>query len=109
MDEHVDVAITIGLRQRGIDVLRVQDDGFSQTADEVILDRAGALGRVVFTQDVDFLAIAAERQQNGVYFVGVIYGRQQAAPIGRIIADLEIVAQIMTPEDIVNSVQYLPL
>ena len=36
-----------------------------QAADPVLLDRALALGYVVFTQDVDFLAEAARRQRAG--------------------------------------------
>ena len=40
MDEHVDGAITRGLRRRGVDVLRVQDDAHASTDDELILDRA---------------------------------------------------------------------
>ena len=38
MDQHVDLAITRGLRRRGIDVLRVQDDGHDRADDEVILE-----------------------------------------------------------------------
>lgn len=33
MDEHVQRAVTDGLRLRGVDVLRVQDDGRSNTPD----------------------------------------------------------------------------
>jgi len=47
-DQHVPNAITKGLRLRGIDVLRVQDDGHDRALDHVILDRAVTLGRVVF-------------------------------------------------------------
>ena len=39
----------------------------------MLLDRVTALGRVIFTRDVDFLAHARERQRTGVTFSGVVY------------------------------------
>jgi predicted nuclease of predicted toxin-antitoxin system len=55
MDEHVPRAISVGLRLRGVDVLTAQEDGLRNTPDADLLDRATALGRVIFTQDDDFL------------------------------------------------------
>jgi len=55
MDEHVPFAITAGLALRGVDVLTVQRDDYQKADDPVVLDRAMTLGRVVFTQDEDFL------------------------------------------------------
>jgi predicted nuclease of predicted toxin-antitoxin system len=60
-DENVPGAIVEGLRQRGIDVLTAQEDGFDETPDPLVLDRAGELGRVLFTRDDDFLREAAAR------------------------------------------------
>ena len=48
MDEHVPRAISIGLRLRGVDVLTAQEDGLRNTPDAVLLDRATAIGRVIF-------------------------------------------------------------
>ena len=59
MDHHVPRAITGGLRLRGVDVLTALEDGASELDDPALLDRAGALGRVLFTQDDDLLAEAA--------------------------------------------------
>ena len=109
MDEHVPKAITRGLRQRGVDVLRVQDDGFSQTDDELILDRAERLGRIVFTRDVDFLEIATARQISNVPFAGVFYAHQLGPSIRQCIDDLEAAAKASTPEEWQNAVNFLPL
>jgi predicted nuclease of predicted toxin-antitoxin system len=109
MDENVPLPITNGLRQRDVDVLRAQEDNHQNTPDTVILDRATDLQRVVFTQDEDFLAIANHRQQEEVHFSGVIYAHQQNVTFGDCIRDLEIIAKVNEPEDLVNSVQYLPL
>src|SRR5579884_1909710 len=99
MDQHVDLAITRGPRRRGIDVLRVQDDGHDRADDEVILDRAAVLGRVVFTQDQDFLVIAQARQTSGTPFPGVVYAKQGTVSVGDCIRDLEIIAGVYEPAD----------
>ena len=109
MDEHVPTAITRGLRRRGVDVLRVQDDAHGSTDDELILDRAATLGRVVFTRDKDFLAIAHRRQIAGIPFAGVVYAHQLDVPIGVCISDLEITAVASELSEWENRVEYLPL
>ena len=63
MDVHVSAAIPEGLRLRGVDVLTAQEDGRRRLPDPELLDRATALGRVLFTQDDDLLREAAERQR----------------------------------------------
>ena len=44
MDVHVPLAITEGLRRRGIDVLTSQEDETTEEDDEFLLERATALG-----------------------------------------------------------------
>lgn len=109
MDENVEEAITEGLRRRGVDVLRVQDDGRRETPDPEILDRAAELGRVMFTRDDDFLVEASRRQEAGEPFVGVIYVHKDALVVGRCVIDLEVIARVNTPEDHADRVVYLPL
>ena len=109
MDEHIHKGITDGLRQRGVDVLTVQEDGRTGTPDPLILDRATELQRVIFTQDQDFLAEANRRQVEGMSFAGVIYAHQRLVTIGDSIRDLEIIAKASDLEDLANRVQYLPL
>ena len=58
MDHHVPFAITVGLRQRGVDVLTAEDDGTATLDDDPLLERATSLGRALFSQDADLLAIA---------------------------------------------------
>ena len=57
MDQHVPLAITEGLRARGVDVLTCYEDGTSELDDTSLLRRATELGRVLFTQDADFLSV----------------------------------------------------
>jgi predicted nuclease of predicted toxin-antitoxin system len=76
MDENVHRAVTNGLRLRGIDVLTVQEDQRIGFPDPKILDRATEIGRVLFTQDDDFLAEANHRQVKEIDFLGVIYAHK---------------------------------
>ncbi len=59
MDVHVSSAVTEGLRKRGIDVLTSQEDGTNTWDDEALLAQATKLGKVLFTQDDDLLAIGS--------------------------------------------------
>jgi hypothetical protein len=109
MDVHVPAAITRGLVLREVDVLTAQLDGTTTMDDASLLDRATALGRVLFSQDEDLLAEATNRQRSDQRFSGVIYAHQLGITIGKAINDLEILAQAGTPEEFANRVEYLPL
>ncbi len=109
MDVNVRRAVTEGLRLREIDVLTAQEDGTGRLADPALLDRSTALGRVLFTQDEDLLREAAERQQRGETFAGVVYAHQLKVTIGQCIRDLKLLAKVNEPEDCANRVEYLPL
>lgn len=109
MDVHVPEAIARALRQRGVDVLTAQEDGTRRLLDDQLLDRVTELGRVLFTEDEDLLAEATSRQRSGKPFAGVVFIRQRAVRIGRCVEDLELITEVLTPEEIANRVQYLPL
>jgi len=109
MDVHVPRAITEGLRLRGVDVLTAQEDGAATLADPDLLDRASQLGRVLFSQDVDLLRIAAARQADGIEFAGLVYIHQLNATVGQCVNDLCLIAEVGNPGQMVGRVQYLPL
>lgn len=109
MDVHVPFAITSGLRLRGIDVLTAQEDGTTRLSDSKLLDRAAALGRIIFTRDADFLREATLRQQRRANFCGVVYAHQLDVSIGQCVTDLELITKVYEPEDILNRVEFLPL
>jgi len=109
MDEHVHRAITTGLRLRGVDVLTAQEDDRRNTLDDVLLDRATQLERILFSQDEDLLAEARYRQVEGIPFAGVIYAHQLRITIGVCVRDLELIARAASPQDLANRVEYLPL
>jgi hypothetical protein len=109
MNQHVPRAITIGLRLRGVDVITAYEDGASEMDDSELLDRAGELECVPFTQDDDLLAEATKRQREGAPCRGVIYAHQLRVSIGTCVHNLEIIAKAGEPEDLMNRVQFLPL
>lgn len=101
-DEHVHRAVIKGLRQRGVDVLSVPDAGLLGASDEEHLRRARSEGRVVFTQDDDFLRLAAE----GHPHEGIVYAPQQT-PIGEIVHGLMLIYQVLQPIDMRNHIEFL--
>ncbi|MGH9469090.1 MAG: DUF5615 family PIN-like protein [Terriglobia bacterium] len=109
MDVNVPYPITLQLRVRGVDVLTAQEDGAREMEDPDLLNRACALGRVLFTRDIDLLREAARRQRNSTPFAGVIYAHQLNVTIGQCIAELELLSRASHPGDWTGRIEYLPL
>ena len=102
LDEHVSRAVAKGLRQRGADVLTVPDAGMIGASDEEHLARAERESRVIFTQDDDFLRLAAQ----GHPHAGIVYARQPTA-IGDIIYGLMLIQQVLSPEEMRDHIEFL--
>ena len=109
MDHHVPAAITLGLQWRGVDVLTAEEDRTTDWDDERLLEQATRLGRIVFTQDDDFLAIGHEWQNSGREFAGIVYAHQLRITIGQAINDLELIAKVMTADEMGNRIEFLPI
>ena len=109
MDVHIPQAITTQLRRRNIDILTSQEDSTIELPDDQLLERSTALGRVLFTHDIRFRALAENWQRENKPFGGLIFGHQIGATIGQFVKDLEFIAQASDPEDWKNTVEYIPL
>jgi hypothetical protein len=109
LDHHVRREVADGLRARGVDVLTAYEDDHHDVPDPELLDRATALGRVLFSQDDDLLVEAHLRQQEGRAFGGVVYAHQLRITLGACLADLELLAKTATIDDVANHVLFLPL
>jgi predicted nuclease of predicted toxin-antitoxin system len=83
MDEHIAKSVTEGLRRRGVDVVTAQEANMHSAADDKHLALAASQGRVIFSQDADFLRLHAA----GVPHHGIVYVPQQT-PTGYIIRNL---------------------
>ena len=102
MDEHVPQAVSQGLRRRGVDVLTTQEPVLLSVSDEEHLKFAAESGRVIFTQDADFLRLHAA----GFYHKGIAYASQQT-PVGYIVRGLMLIFDLFSPEEMVNHVEFL--
>ena len=102
MDEHVHLAVTAGLRRRGVNVLTAQEAGLLNTPDEVHLLMAAELGRVIFTQDANFLRL----HSSGMRHSGIVYAHQRT-PIGSIVRGLMLVYQVLALDDMRDHLEFL--
>lgn len=100
-DEHVSKAVIKGLRQRGADVLTVPEAGLMGASDLEHLERAAQEGRVLFTQDDDFLRLATTHSH-----AGIVYARQQT-PIGEVIRGLMLIHQVLSAEEMQGQIEFL--
>lgn len=90
-------------------MLTAHEDGAGEFRDPALLDRAAELERMLFTQDDDLLAEATQRQQRGKSFQGVIYAHQLRVSIGGCVRDLELIAKVGEPADMMGQTLFLPL
>lgn len=101
-DEHVSRAVIRGLRQRGMDITTVSEAGLLGASDIAHLDWAASEGRVIFTQDADFLRLHAA----GHSHVGLVYA-PQGASVSRIIRGLLLIHDILEPHEMMWHVEYI--
>jgi predicted nuclease of predicted toxin-antitoxin system len=109
MDEHIPQPITNGLLIRDVDVLTVQEDNRRNTDDNLLLDRATELNRVMVSFDEDMLRHATEHQQENKHFSGLVFAHPTQITIGECVRDLELIAKSGEPADLAEQVIYLPL
>jgi uncharacterized protein with PIN domain len=101
-DEQVPKAVARGLRERGVDVLTTSEAGMLGATDEEQLSFALGQGRVIFTQDEDFLRLHASERRHG----GIVYAPQQT-PVGEIIRGLMLVFEVLEPDEMRRHVEFL--
>ena len=70
--------------------------------DEIHLAFALNAGRTIFTQDCDFLRLAA----SGVRHAGIAYAPQRT-PNGKIVAGLLLIHKVLSAEEMMNSIEYI--
>ena len=109
MDVHIPQQITDQLRRRGADILTAIEDGWDQAEDEDLLEHARMLGRVVFTHDIRFRAMAEDWQRQGRPFAGLVFGHQNGGTIGQFVNDLDLLRQVTDASEWMNTDEWLPL
>jgi predicted nuclease of predicted toxin-antitoxin system len=103
LDENCPRALAVGLRRRGIDVTSTPEAGLLEATDEVQTAHALSEGRVIFTQDEDFLAIHA----SGTPHTGIVYCKKDTRGIGEIIRGLILIWEVYDPDDMAGRIEYL--
>jgi hypothetical protein len=103
IDEQFPINLAVELRNHGVDVLTTQEAQRAGTPDEDQLNYATTHGRVLVTQDKDFLELAISH-----YHLGIIYARQSLQP-GIIVEDLVLIAKAAKPEELEQQIWWLPL
>lgn len=109
LDVHVPAAIAAQLRARGVDLITAQEDGATELEDDALLLRSTALGRLLFTQDIRFKALAENWQRESTNFAGLVFGHQLHGSIGQYVRDLELIAKATDAADWIGQVEQLPL
>jgi len=102
-DENCHEAIGAGLRRRGFDVTTTSEADLRGRSDEDQLQFAASQGRVLITHDADFLRL----HQQGYPHTGIAYCRQGDRSIGEILRSLIRIAELLTPEEMNNHVEFL--
>jgi predicted nuclease of predicted toxin-antitoxin system len=103
LDENVNHAIADGLRRRKIDVSTTPESGLISASDEEQLRFARNQGRVVFTQDSDFLKL----HNAGLEHCGIVYCVKTSRSIGEILQGLILIWEVLEAEEISGKVEFL--
>jgi predicted nuclease of predicted toxin-antitoxin system len=103
LDEHISAHIAQGLRRRNIDVTTTADAGLVGASDGAQLEFATSSGRIVVTQDDDFLRLHGQ----GVAHAGIAYCQQQSTSVGEMLRRLILIYDLLSPEEMVGRVEFL--
>ena len=103
LDEQVKSVVARELRRREIDVTTTVEAGLRTKTDLQQLEFIRREKRIIFTQDDDFLRIAAETDNHP----GIIYCRQATRSIGEIVESLVLIYEVYAPKDMKGRVEFI--
>jgi len=103
LDEHISALVAAGLRRRNIDVTTTADPGLIGAADLAHIEFAASSGRVLVTQDDDFLRMHAQ----GAAHAGIAYCQQQSRSAGEVLRRLILIHDLLSPEEMAGKVEFL--
>lgn len=105
-DAHVKSGIVDGVRRQGMDVVTAQELGQSAARDEELLTAAALAGRLMLTNDADFLRLHADWMPLGQHHAGIVYWAQNMG-IGVAIRRLVQYSLQTSPQDAEDRVHFL--
>lgn len=103
LDEHIASLVSHGLRQRGIDVLSVEEAGRGGLPDPEQFDFAAKEKRVIVTFDADYLQLAA----NATNHYGVAYCHATKYSPSQLLQLLIVLHGVMDSDEMRNHVEFL--
>jgi predicted nuclease of predicted toxin-antitoxin system len=103
LDEHCHPAIASGLRLHGADVTTTPEAGLLHARDEDHIAYAVASGRVIHTQDRDYL----RHHATGMEHCGIAFCYQNSRSLGQIIASLLLIWEVYEPDEMRDRVEFI--
>jgi predicted nuclease of predicted toxin-antitoxin system len=103
LDENCHRAVVEGLWRRGIDVTTTPESGLVSATDEQQLAYCSSQGRVLFTQDRDFLRLRA----SGTSHLGIVYCDKDTRSVGEIIQGLVLIWELVEPDEMRNHLEFI--
>jgi predicted nuclease of predicted toxin-antitoxin system len=107
IDENVDVRVSEGLRMRGIKAFSAFEKGMIGKTDREHFRYASDVQAVIFTHDHHLLEIAKKMTEEGKEHWGVIYVEMNKLSVGECIKRLVLYADILSPEEMKNQIEFL--
>ena len=96
-------------RNPNVDIIRAQDAGLSGAEDPEVLEWSAQEGRVLFTHDTSTMTrYAYDRIRAGLPMPG-LFEVPQSLPVGHVINDVVLIAELSLESEWANQVRYLPL
>jgi predicted nuclease of predicted toxin-antitoxin system len=103
LDENVDPRVADGLRLHAIDVTTADNAGLLGASDLEHLAYIVRTGRVMMTQDTDFLRLAAAGHDHP----GIVFTYARTRSVGDIIRGIRLIWELLEPDEMRNRIEYL--
>jgi predicted nuclease of predicted toxin-antitoxin system len=103
LDEHLDTAVVVGLRRRGIDVTTTVETGLMRASDPEQLAFALTGQRVFVTRDRRILATTGQNASHA----GIVIARTGRGAIGPTVLALTHLHRTSTAEEMMSRIEYL--
>ena len=104
LDESVSNRIAHRLQDRGLDATTTSDAGLIGVSDKRQLEFAASNGRVLITQDQDFLRLAAVNYEH----FGVVYAAKRWVSVEEIVRFCAELAVSYTTDQLKGRIEYVP-
>lgn len=99
-DECVSAQIIAGARRRGTDIVTVQEEGLLGAVDAEHVERAKQLGRIILTEDYDFVADPGALER-GLIFI------KPTTTVGDAIRHIVELATLLDPIDMEHRIEWV--